>query len=195
MLINITGGMDLAIDEVMTISSLIQEEAGDEAEIIFGAVHDPALENQIRVTVIATGFDSENDEKVIRGDFRRPRGRTQMPIEPAQPVKQASGMSAQVGMAVGGGGAPLGGAPLGGGMNSLQPVQSMQLDDSMEQPVLQPPPHQASVQVEAVDVRMAASGGGAPQPVLPLTRFPERTVSRDQIEGLDIPTFIRRQMD
>jgi hypothetical protein len=31
--------------------------------------------------------------------------------------------------------------------------------------------------------------------VLPLTRFPERTVSRDQIEGLDIPTFIRRQMD
>ena len=37
-------GMDLAIDEVTTISSIIQEEAGDEAEIIFGAVHDPELE-------------------------------------------------------------------------------------------------------------------------------------------------------
>jgi cell division protein FtsZ len=42
-LINITGGMDLAIDEVTQISSIIQEEAGDEAEIIFGAVHDPEL--------------------------------------------------------------------------------------------------------------------------------------------------------
>ena len=41
-LINITGGMDLAIDEVNTISTIIQEEAGDDAEIIFGAVHDPA---------------------------------------------------------------------------------------------------------------------------------------------------------
>ena len=63
-LINITGGMDLAIDEVHQISTIIQEEAGDEAEIIFGAVHDPELEGQIRVTVIATGFDD-----VIRPDF------------------------------------------------------------------------------------------------------------------------------
>ena len=39
-LINITGGMDLTIDEVTTIASIIQEAAGDEAEIIFGAVHD-----------------------------------------------------------------------------------------------------------------------------------------------------------
>ena len=60
-LINITGGMDLAIDEVHQISTIIQKEAGDEAEIIFGAVHDPELEGQIRVTVIATGFDEEAD--------------------------------------------------------------------------------------------------------------------------------------
>ena len=55
-LINITGGMDLAIDDVTKISSIIQEEAGDDAEIIFGAVHDPALKESVRVTVIATGF-------------------------------------------------------------------------------------------------------------------------------------------
>ncbi len=55
-LINITGGMDLAIDDVTKISSIIQEEAGDDAEIIFGAVHDPELEEGVRVTVIATGF-------------------------------------------------------------------------------------------------------------------------------------------
>ncbi len=69
-LINITGGMDLAIDEVTEISSIIQEGAGDEAEIIFGAVHDPDLEGKIRVTVIATGFDSVKDEKVISSDFQ-----------------------------------------------------------------------------------------------------------------------------
>ncbi len=56
-LINITGGMDLAIDEVTAISSIIQESAGDEAEIIFGAVHDSGMKEEIRVTVIATGFD------------------------------------------------------------------------------------------------------------------------------------------
>jgi cell division protein FtsZ len=56
-LINITGGLDLAIDEVTTISSIIQEAAGDDAEIIFGAVHDSGMKEEIRVTAIATGFD------------------------------------------------------------------------------------------------------------------------------------------
>jgi hypothetical protein len=40
-----------------------------------------------------------------------------------------------------------------------------------------------------------AVGGGRAEPVLPLSRFPERTVTREQITELDIPTFIRRQMD
>ncbi|MDG2283605.1 MAG: hypothetical protein P8L45_10815, partial [Longimicrobiales bacterium] len=59
-------------------------------------------------------------------------------------------------------------------------------------PVLEPPA--PSVPVELPERRVAV-GGGASEPVLPLTRFPERIVSREQIEGLDIPTFIRRQMD
>ena len=74
-LINITGGMDLAIDEVTTISSIIQEAAGDEAEIIFGAVHDSSMKEEVRVTVIATGFERGADayaphDNVIRPDFR-----------------------------------------------------------------------------------------------------------------------------
>ncbi|HET6229214.1 MAG TPA: cell division protein FtsZ [Longimicrobiaceae bacterium] len=81
-LINITGGMDLAIDEVTTISSIIQEAAGEEAEIIFGAVHDSSMEGAVRVTVIATGFDKqeifERSDNVIRPNFaaRRPEPRT-----------------------------------------------------------------------------------------------------------------------
>ncbi|HSH76483.1 MAG TPA: cell division protein FtsZ [Longimicrobiales bacterium] len=139
-LINITGGMDLAIDEVTTISSIIQEEAGDDAEIIFGAVHAPELEGKVRVTVIATGFDSGDDEKVIPGDFRRSRPAPQPPVPAAQELSVTN---------IGGFG-----------------------------------------QGEA----RAAAGGGH-EPVVPLGRFPERRVSRDQFERLDVPTFIRRQMD
>lgn len=80
-LVNISGGPDLTIDEVTAINSIVQEAAGDEAEMIFGAVHDSSLEGLVRVTVIATGFgagaeDEEpdhEDEKVIDGDFRGPR--------------------------------------------------------------------------------------------------------------------------
>lgn len=56
-LINITGGEDLTLGEVNQISELIHDAAGDEAEIIFGAVHEPVMEGEVRVTVIATGFD------------------------------------------------------------------------------------------------------------------------------------------
>ncbi len=134
-LINITGGMDLAIDEVSQISSIIQEEAGDDAEIIFGAVHDPTLEGQVRVTVIATGFDRSEEEaqKVLRPEFIR--------------------------------------AP-------------------------QPQPKQQQAAPAQRPQRRAVAVGGAVEPMeMPLQRFPERIITTDQIRELDIPTFIRRQMD
>jgi cell division protein FtsZ len=56
-LVNITGGEDLTLGEVNQISEIIHDAAGDDAEIIFGAVHDPAMAGEVRVTVIATGFD------------------------------------------------------------------------------------------------------------------------------------------
>ena len=56
-LINITGGGDLTLGEVHQINEVIHEAVGDDAEIIFGAVHEPAMQGEIRVTVIATGFD------------------------------------------------------------------------------------------------------------------------------------------
>lgn len=116
-LINITGGMDLAIDEVTTISSIIQEAAGEDAEIIFGAVHDSTLEGEVRVTVIATGLGAKDErpDNVIRADF---------------------GAQAAV--------------PAGG-------------------PVYAEP--------------------------MPFQRPPQRRIARQQLGDLDIPTFIRRQMD
>jgi cell division protein FtsZ len=141
-LINITGGMDLAIDEVTRVASIIQEEAGDEAEIIFGAVHDPTLEGKIRVTVIATGFDTaddrdqrdQRDQKVIRPDFRR--------------------------------------------SSAVRPMRGV------------------VPQQERGELRMAVGGGTiAERDVEPMRRPPERVVEKGVIGELDIPTFIRRQMD
>jgi cell division protein FtsZ len=61
LLINITGGPDLSLYEVNEAASLIQEEAHEDANIIFGAVIDEKIGDEIRVTVIATGF----------GEYRR----------------------------------------------------------------------------------------------------------------------------
>ena len=56
-LINITGGSDLTMGEVTTINDIIHDAVGDEAEIIFGARTEDAMQGEVRVTVIATGFD------------------------------------------------------------------------------------------------------------------------------------------
>ena len=56
-LVNITGGDDLTLMEANEATSIIFEEAGPSANIIFGAVIDPNLKDEIRVTVIATGFN------------------------------------------------------------------------------------------------------------------------------------------
>ena len=53
-LVNITGGQDLTLGEVHQINEIIHDAVGDDAEIIFGAVHEPAMQGEIRVTVIAT---------------------------------------------------------------------------------------------------------------------------------------------
>jgi len=56
-LINITGGPDLTLHEVNEASSLIQQAAHEDANIIFGSVIDPNLSEEVRITVIATGFN------------------------------------------------------------------------------------------------------------------------------------------
>ena len=64
-LINVTGGEDMTLFDVNTATSLIYEEAGADANIIFGAVIDPAMNNQMRVTVIATGIGESNLPKPV----------------------------------------------------------------------------------------------------------------------------------
>jgi cell division protein FtsZ len=149
-LINITGGMDLTIDEVTTIASIIQEAAGDDAEIIFGAVHDPTLEGEVRVTVIATGLEQEV---------------ALSPVIAARPVA-----------AVGGG--------LGYGTRTVMPAAA----------ALPAEPAFARASHGPVAVARPQPQVATPEPQ-PFQRMPQAPVSRHQLTDLDIPTFIRRQMD
>lgn len=61
-IINVTGGPDLSLYEVNEASTLITEAAHEDAEIIFGAVIDESMGDEVRVTVIATGFGRENEQ-------------------------------------------------------------------------------------------------------------------------------------
>src|SRR5205823_797311 len=55
-IINVTGGPDMSLAEVNEASTIVQEAADEDANIIFGAVVDPAIKGKVKITVIATGF-------------------------------------------------------------------------------------------------------------------------------------------
>jgi cell division protein FtsZ len=80
-LINITGGPDLTLHEVNEASSLIQQAAHEDANIIFGSVIDPNLSDEVRITVIATGFDRSVKTQVL---VEPPPATTMPKVKPEQ---------------------------------------------------------------------------------------------------------------
>jgi len=66
-LVNITAGTSLGIRETTAATSVIQKEAGDDVEVILGAVIDQAMGEDLRVTVIATGFETDSIKKEKKG--------------------------------------------------------------------------------------------------------------------------------
>ena len=64
LLINVTGGQNMTLNEINEATTLIQKEAHEEANIIWGMVIDEKMHEEIRITVIATGFGRE-DEKMM----------------------------------------------------------------------------------------------------------------------------------
>ncbi|MBE9547645.1 MAG: cell division protein FtsZ [Proteobacteria bacterium] len=62
-LLNITGGPDMTLDEINEASSLIRKEAHEDANIIFGTVVDESMGDEIRITVIATGFEEAEKKR------------------------------------------------------------------------------------------------------------------------------------
>ena len=135
-LINITSS-DMTMGEVTQISEIIHDAAGDQAEIIFGSCTDESLQGEIRVTVIATGFD-----RAITGDHHaRSGGVIQFPEKKR---------------------AVAGGGPVGPGSSGMAPAP-------------QPTPVARPVSKPVVPTRSATA-----QP---------------EVSDMEIPTFIRRQMD
>src|SRR3989441_3316969 len=70
-LINITGSPNLTLHEVNEAATLIQEEADEDANIIFGAVIDESMGDEMRITVIATGFGERIERSTARGSEAR----------------------------------------------------------------------------------------------------------------------------
>jgi cell division protein FtsZ len=73
-LLNITGGKDLGLFEVNEAAEIIHSAADSNANIIFGAVIDEGMGDEIRVTLIATGFDKRGDGGYGYGRGERQRG-------------------------------------------------------------------------------------------------------------------------
>jgi cell division protein FtsZ len=95
-IINVTGGPDLSLIEVSEASSIVQEAADEDANIIFGAVVDPALKGKVKITVIATGFAAYTSAKPSGSTARTPvdmtpygeasRIRADIPASPPAPA-------------------------------------------------------------------------------------------------------------
>ncbi|MEO8217209.1 MAG: cell division protein FtsZ [Acidobacteriota bacterium] len=107
-LINITGGTDMTLFEVHEAASIIQEAADEEANIIFGTVIDPTMKDGMKVTVIATGFDTATKGLLsTRGESLSRSTHSQMtkrldtsitaPADPALEVVQTVGAQPQIG--------------------------------------------------------------------------------------------------
>jgi cell division protein FtsZ len=134
-LINIIGGSDLTLGEATQINEIIHDAVGDDAQIIFGTGNDPRMEGEVRVTVIATGFD-----RAVTGEPVVERGANPQ-VLPFTPRRNP--------------------APAPGPTPAQQHVQAK-------------PPVQSQV-------RPAPSSGNRP--------------AAPDVSDMEIPTFIRRQMD
>ena len=137
-LLNVTGGQDLSIGEVTAIADIIHDAAGDDAEIIFGAVQEPSMQGEIRVTVVATGFGKALSHSTP--SYAGSRVSTGTPVIP--------------------------------------------IDGARPRPVIGSAYHGQS----------GSAGGAAPARRPAPQPAPERRPQAD-LDDLEIPTFIRRQMD
>lgn len=87
-LFNITGGPDLTLTEINDAAEIINRAADPDANIIFGTVTDPSLGNEVKITLIATGFDEPQTGYGPRGGLgaRPPRG-PRFPVDDPQPLR------------------------------------------------------------------------------------------------------------
>ncbi|MCC7416488.1 MAG: cell division protein FtsZ [Acidobacteria bacterium] len=98
-IINVTGGPDLSLVEVSEASSIVQEAADEDANIIFGAVVDPALKGKVKITVIATGFGPQSPARAQAAP-------AQTPVDMSHYAEQARAAAQEPPVPAAGGGRP-----------------------------------------------------------------------------------------
>ncbi|MDF2143735.1 cell division protein FtsZ [Knoellia sp. p5-6-4] len=177
-LLSIQGGSDLGLFEINEAARLVQEAAHPEANIIFGAVIDDALGDEVRVTVIAAGFDGgapikRNDERAI-GQIQGATQRTQPPA----PVQQPQQVQAQ-----------------------QRPQQQVPMfPPAQQQPAPRPAPQQVPQPVQHSNGQAQPVSGngqaGHPAPAVQPAQQeqaarPPRTVTFDDADELDVPDFLK----
>jgi len=185
-LLSIQGGSDLGLFEINEAARLVQEAAHPEANIIFGSVIDDALGDEVRVTVIAAGFDGGDPQPRREEPAQRPaqqpaQQQTQQrpapqPVQQQQPVQQRPApqqpQRAQ-------------------GQQPQQPQQSQQQGQPSQQqaqPVQQQgQPQQQPQQGTPGQVRPAEQQQGEQQP----QQRPPRQVTYDDAADLDVPDFLK----
>ena len=175
-IINVTGGPDLSLIEVNDASMIIQEAAAEDANIIFGAVVDPAIKGKIKITVIATGFGPADAVRPATSGVRTPVDMT--PYADHARVR-AEGLSA-----------PLSTARLGLPRPSIS-----------RRPLLDPPSTTAALPLAAAGAATAASNAHSLGPVqLEASAQPEGAAQSgdlnpdsDFTSTFDVPAFLRRQ--
>jgi cell division protein FtsZ len=90
LLFNITGGSDLTLHEVTDAAGIISEAADPDANIIFGAVIDPRLEGEVRITAVATGFDGQHHTNARAFPSLVSNGLPRFPQLPREPARDTN---------------------------------------------------------------------------------------------------------
>ena len=192
-LLSIQGGSDLGLFEINEAARLVQEAAHPEANIIFGAVIDDALGDEVRVTVIAAGFDSGTP---ARGSDRQLGGVAQMqpqqrqmppqqrapqqpPQRPVQPPTMPSAPPARM-----------------PGQMAPQPMAARQPEPVPAAPMRQSEPvRERPERIERPEPVRAAEPMRQSEPVRQPARQdavrPPRTVTFDDADDLDVPDFLK----
>lgn len=82
-LVSITASPDIELTDIDTASSLIASQAHEDATVIWGVAFDPELEDKMKITIIATGFDNSNEKFIMKKGEETPA-----PVKVAEPVKK-----------------------------------------------------------------------------------------------------------
>ncbi|MER7074109.1 cell division protein FtsZ [Terrabacter sp. NPDC000476] len=169
-LLSVQGGSDLGLFEINEAARLVQEAAHPEANIIFGAVIDDALGDEVRVTVIAAGFDGggpsqRHDDRGLGTVSGRAQQAQQAQQRPAAPAQQQAPQQAQ-----------------------QQSNGHAQQQAPAGQQVPQQLPTQQPAQQQAQAAQPQQQGQ---QPQQPPAAQPPRQVTFDEGDDLDVPDFLK----